>query len=495
MNNIYVEALYNESRNATPSWQGYHYQGQAATLFFLRYILDRFNSHCEHIDEISMKIEWMEDFIIFEKNIIRQICQVKKTLNNSDYTDVMKNFILQHKIIDDDLCKWVVVYDESDNTAYESITQNTFDVLYNSYIRDCILHETSKLVDNHDKPQFWTDNLNLKFSESELPNIRNYIRKLMDNERLSRRELTQQKCDEFIGEYINTLRSKLVRRDNDFARFQSQVLFSNLKIDTLESESINIVKQLISNRYISKSDIISESEIVSWLYILIYQKLMNVKDKKTDMLTITFSDVREIFVCTEKSIFLWKGLVYQTREEMVKNIKVCCDECSIKECTDCAVTKFLNLDFSEVTDNCNLEYPKFHPENITDSLKNKLSAEKYNHLIDILFSYKDKINCFQDDSYVELQQGTQRMFVSEYISDDRFSKEKLIENIPQHFDVYREYNSIVTKCFNEVIDYKNIKIIKDLEETEKEQPGEKEHPKFIDTPLINFISKTHLKGD
>ena len=29
-NNHYVEALYNENRNAIPRWQGYEYQGKAA---------------------------------------------------------------------------------------------------------------------------------------------------------------------------------------------------------------------------------------------------------------------------------------------------------------------------------------------------------------------------------------------------------------------------------------------------------------------------------
>ena len=39
MSGIYMDALYNEKRNAIPSWQGYHYQAQAATFYFLKYIL------------------------------------------------------------------------------------------------------------------------------------------------------------------------------------------------------------------------------------------------------------------------------------------------------------------------------------------------------------------------------------------------------------------------------------------------------------------------
>jgi len=55
MNSLYIEALYNQNRNAIPSLQGYHYQSQVATYYFLKYILECFQTDHEDMNSIYIK--------------------------------------------------------------------------------------------------------------------------------------------------------------------------------------------------------------------------------------------------------------------------------------------------------------------------------------------------------------------------------------------------------------------------------------------------------
>ena len=66
------EALYNERRNAISSWQGYHYQGMVALLRFLEELVKKFQyaGNSVEANTLKMKIEWIEDFILFENNEI-----------------------------------------------------------------------------------------------------------------------------------------------------------------------------------------------------------------------------------------------------------------------------------------------------------------------------------------------------------------------------------------------------------------------------------------
>lgn len=486
MNNIYVEALYNENRNAIPSWQGYQYQAQVATYFFLNHVLNEFNENSNNISNVSMKIEWMEDFVIYDNNTIKKIYQVKKTLDSSEYEDVIQNFILQHKIIDVDTCRWIVVYDKIDKINYSTITKEKYEELYDKYIIKLFLNEIEMLIKNCDNPEFWKENLKEKYKESKLLHVRNYINNLLNSYNMSRIKLDKVKCREFVDQYLNILKSKLTKSKDDFSKFKSQVKFENKKIDCLDGDSQNIIEELCSKQFLKKSDIMFAEDIVKSLYTLIYQKLMSVKSKKIDTLEITFNDVKEIFLGRNKAILLWKDQVYKTREDMIKNIQEYCNECTKKACKECIITEFLNLDFCEVIDSSNLEYPKFQPEKITESLRKKLSPEKYNFIIDILFTNKEKISCIEKNNFIELKHNNQKIFVSENIAEDRFNKKNLILNIPEHLDVYMEYSNILTRSFTDTINYNDIKIVKDLEE---------EKPKFMDIPQIKFKSKQYLEED
>ena len=91
------KALYNEKRNAIPSWQGYHYQAMIAIYKYLEFILQKYAN--DNIPEQAIvKIEWMEDFVIQDKGNIKEIYQVKRTLSKENRAEVLQNFILQYNL-------------------------------------------------------------------------------------------------------------------------------------------------------------------------------------------------------------------------------------------------------------------------------------------------------------------------------------------------------------------------------------------------------------
>lgn len=93
-----VQALYNERRNAIPSWQGYHYQAMVAVYKYLEFIWDGFQN--KNIPEqVIAKIEWLEDFVIEDNGRMEEIYQVKKTLTNANRKEILQNFILQYKLL------------------------------------------------------------------------------------------------------------------------------------------------------------------------------------------------------------------------------------------------------------------------------------------------------------------------------------------------------------------------------------------------------------
>ena len=86
------EALYNERRNAIPSWQGYHYQGMTALLYFLKELVNKFEEDENGVlaGNLKIKIEWLEDFIIFDNNEIKKIYQIKKTITKKNSKRIIK---------------------------------------------------------------------------------------------------------------------------------------------------------------------------------------------------------------------------------------------------------------------------------------------------------------------------------------------------------------------------------------------------------------------
>lgn len=116
MNELY-EALYDARRNAISSWQGYHYQGMVALQCFLEELVNRYAISENEAAKLRLKIEWIEDFRLFENQEAKIIYQVKKTLTQSNLEEVLGNFIVQFKILQDDEIEWVLAYNNTDLTG------------------------------------------------------------------------------------------------------------------------------------------------------------------------------------------------------------------------------------------------------------------------------------------------------------------------------------------------------------------------------------------
>lgn len=106
MNELY-ESLYDARRNAISSWQGYHYQGMVALQCFLEELLRRYNVSEDEAAELKMKIEWIEDFTLFEKEeptnldifMIDDPCQSLDELNVASLVEIIKNEFTKTQII------------------------------------------------------------------------------------------------------------------------------------------------------------------------------------------------------------------------------------------------------------------------------------------------------------------------------------------------------------------------------------------------------------
>lgn len=490
---MYFEALYNENRNAIPSWQGYSYQGEVAALKFLNYLLHQFQNNPESVNKSNVLIEWMEDFVIFEGNTVKQIYQVKKTLSKSEYEDVIKNFILQFKFVNDDSCEWFIIYDDVSNDELESVSEKIFNELFENFINGEIISELKLLQENRSNLDFWKEHLNLKYSDSKLKKIRCFIRKLLEGDSLQFSKLRVEECEAFTDKNIVNVIASLEQNDHDYAKFNDQVKFEKIEISSIKPTAIIIIDQLVRESYIEKNDIMQSCDIFNTLYIQLYEILMKIKNKKTEPFIICFDDIKEIFLSSEKMLTLWKERVYSAREKISRKFSDNCERCSTKYCVECQINTFLDLDFCELVDHCNLEYPKVKPKDIMESLENKLYKDKYTHLFNIILAnYTKGINCIQESNFVELSKNDKRVFVSQNISDDDDdNRNDLINNISDHLDVYKEYSYILTKNFSDVIDPDHLKI---LENIESELHGNRD-PKFQDILPITFLSKEFLKEE
>ena len=173
-----VQALYNERRNAIPSWQGYHYQAMVAVYKYLEFIWDRFQSKKGIPEQVIAKIEWLEDFVIEDNGRIEEIYQVKKTLTNSNREEILYNFILQYKLLGKKDTKWKIVLDEpQQSTPLSVLSESEFEQIYKEYIEKKFICELRELENNVGNADYWKNNLNLQNGSSKLKNIRSYIRK------------------------------------------------------------------------------------------------------------------------------------------------------------------------------------------------------------------------------------------------------------------------------------------------------------------------------
>lgn len=504
MEKKYIEALYNENRNAVPSWQGYHYQAQVATYYYLKTILNYFDNK-ENAEDLVLTIEWIEDFIITNNDEIKMITQVKKTLNKNEYDEVLGNFIQQYSICDNSEYEWNIIYDKC-NLKSTEITQNEYEKLYSENIEKKLITELKELRENVKNETFWREGLKLKTSKQDnhqLDNIKHYLRKLMSYENIDFKKIGIDDFERFVNNHIPKILETLQKNKSKYNDFKKQIHFVNEEIENIDNSSKEIIRKIEIEKYIKKPAIFSCEDIVNIIYNKVYEKLMSIKNKKQEILTIKYNEIVEIFACEDKLEYLWDMQVAEARKQFLNAVEKKCAQCISNECSECIVKELMRLDLKKAIEDINLEYPKSNKDTIQECINNKLSDSKINYFVSTICKNKDtkKIIYKDKNSRFEIINNTNKLFLSAHIADpddDDSIKINLIENIHEHEEIYREYNVIITKLFKDTIIPEDLKIVKDnygieIEESRKPKIKEIMPIKFVDKNIWSEYNGENIK--
>lgn len=478
---MYFESLYNESRNAVPSWQGYTYQGEVAILKYLELINTKFDMKLGLKIPPILRIEWMEDFVLKLGDSIVQIYQVKKTLTRADFFEVIQSFIIQSKLLNYE-SEWFIVYGDIENGLNLDFSEAFYLDIFDSYINAKVRKELTLLKDNRENKEFWKINLNLRNTESQLPTIKAMLRKIIETESMIFKNITVKDCVYIADTHIEALLNNLVYQENDYLKFKDRIKLEKVEFNTIKSNSIDLIEKLLDKGVLIKNDLDTFEDVYEGIYINVYDKLMKIKNKKKDLLEISFKDLEGIFTNDLRMNDVWLSQIINAREEMRERFSEYCETCGDKTCNDCNVTKFLELDFYELIENSNVDFARFRPESIALSLRNKIGRDKNRYLATRLLEFRAIAFSNGDRNCIEINNSHSNLLISQIISDDHIdNKRRIIENMNDHVVIYREYNKILTRYFSEVIDFGEVEMLK----TEFDDSNA---PSFMDILPIVFVT-------
>ncbi|MCI8409037.1 MAG: hypothetical protein HFJ09_07190 [Lachnospiraceae bacterium] len=493
----FVQALYNERRNAIPSWQGYHYQAMVAVYKYLEFIWDRFQNKKVVPEQVIAKIEWLEDFVIEDNGRTEEIYQVKKTLTNANRKEILQNFILQYKLSGQNDTKWKIVFDEpQQSTPLAEFSESEFEQIYKEYIEEKFISELRELESNVEDTDYWKSNLSLQNGSSKLKTIRSYIRKWIETKNYQYNTVDETQC--ICKECIQVVCDKLGRQKNDYKEFYQNLEFLSCPINSLAGECQNLIKTLSAPHqgaepYIKRNKSLLETEILDKLYCKIYSIMMSLKSKaEGDKFFLSLKDLKNAFLDAENTNYKWQKLLWDRREEFLEIIKEdVCSDCSSDhgeycEDRDCVFGTIKDWDMKEIIDNMSLEFPVFNVEDPYKSISNKIANVRLEFLQDVFNKYKRELNLL-DRKILEFKD--KNIFLSSIISGGKSGKKRMktniINNFLEHVEIYKDYDKILTKEFQSEIQQDEIHSIMKKKEIQEEQ----KHPSFMDISTINFVTK------
>lgn len=483
------EALYNERRNAISSWQGYHYQGMVALLRFLEELVKKFQyvGNSVEANTLKMKIEWIEDFILFENNEIKEIYQVKKTLTDENRKEVLNNFIIQFKIFDKE-AKWVLAYDET-KLGDLSLTKDDFDQCYKVHIKEKWLQQIALLESHYREDNYWKNNLNLNNKDSSCKEIRAYLRKWLKKN--NKKYKTEIQRESICKNYLQPLKDKLAYRDEDFKKFKSCFEFQKITNQTLDNRCKAEIKLLFP--YVTeRNTLLTEQDILNNLYADTYQKMMSLENKKEqENFEYEFTDIRKVFLDEENSISCWTATLYREREKLLEDIEsTICSNCDDKggRCSHCILATIKMWDMRKVIENINLEYALFSPEKAEESLTNKLSDIKHNLIIDMMEHFKSQIKLESNDILALGQQYALSALIGVSKRHNESILMGILNNYWEHSMIYRDYKGVLTHRYNYCLSEKDLSILKVNLDEEEVRPtfNEIRKTEFIDYEEIEI---------
>lgn len=156
-------------------------------------------------------------------------------MDNGSYEDVIQNYIMEYKIANENV-KFNALYNTATEEKYKKIVRVIFDEIYTNFITNKIIQEINKLLENKNDLAYWQYNLKPKNKDSELKNIRGYVREFIDHS-----NLTLEKCKEIEENVLKELLIRLESRDNYYEGFCKIYSFENVKIDTINNEIISLI--------------------------------------------------------------------------------------------------------------------------------------------------------------------------------------------------------------------------------------------------------------
>lgn len=489
-----VQALYNERRNAIPSWQGYHYQAMVAVYKYLEFIWDRFQSKKGIPEQVIAKIEWLEDFVMEDNGRIEEIYQVKKTLTNLNREEILHNFILQYKLSGQKDTKWKIVFDEPKQCT--PLSESEFEQIYKEYIEKKFICELRELENNVGNADYWKNNLNLQNGSSKLKNVRSYIRKWIETNSYHYDSMEERQC--ICKECIQVVCDKLDRQKNDYTKFNNNLEFLSSPINSLAAKCQKLIEKLSESYqgaepYIKRNKSLSEAEILDKLYCKIYSIMMSLESKaEGDKFFLSLQDLKEAFLDAENTDYKWQKLLWDKREEFLEIIKedICygCSSDHGEHCEDeeCVFGTIKDWNMKEIIDNMSLEFPVFNVVDPYKSISNKIAYVRLEFLQDVFNDYKRKLNLL-DRKILEFKD--KNIFLSSIISGGKSGKKRMKTNIMnnflEHVEIYKDYDKILTKEFQDEVQQDEIHSIMKKKEILEEQ----KHPTFMDISTISFITK------
>lgn len=498
MNNEDINLINIESRNANDSWYGYHYQALCALLCFLckvgEYLENGLNPH-----EVHLRVEYIEDFTIFEKNEICGIFQVKKTLSKSIMEEVCSDFLLEQAYLTDNKINYSILSDNNLEKLQLDEVKRIYDVMKIEYLREIDL-----IISNIEDREFLARNLNLKDNKSVLKKTRQIFRNIL-NKKISTSKYDLNKIS--TSDYKNYLFDDAIELRQKVANFGNsqamEIFYSNLhiiqeQIASIDNKIDNYISQI--SRYINKG-CKSQADIRYSLVNLIYKKLED-RVKNRVQYIIRYDDIKNEILASDTNKYIWDTVLYSGRVNLKKKIDKVCGECSngcLETCDNnkCIVKKIMTINFEKSLNNFDLEMSTDNiiGMNLINSISNKVSNAKLTFFKKFILEYRDDKNLNVEvnetkDTIRVINSNNQYAMISWLESDDYY--DELIKYKAEHMNIYKEYDEILTKEYEDEVNFGNVGIIKNEYEETYELPCSCKEG-FVKNVNIKFVTYKKYK--
>lgn len=487
--NCFSEALYNDMRNAVLSWQGYEYQGNVALYVYLDTICKLcINENDEQViaekcNGITVKIEWLEDFVLIKNEQISDIYQVKSTLNKENLDEVIANFIIQYVFLSNNTIRWHIIYDESQGLDYDAKpSKKEFEELYKKYIEKTFVAGITKLLGKRDV-QYWKENLNLR-EKTEIDNkCKAYIRNLLDIQNLKYDTVDKINiiCNDYLQEILNKCRSC----KDLYEGFSDNLIIEKMDKKNTFNECKKIIEDLLEK--IPCNSNLYQQDILEKLCFNFKEKLSKIKNRKENFY-FKHEDLLESFRDEKNEIEKWNLELNSLKEEILSEyVKPECRKC-IKYNTNlcdnkCIYSQIRNWNMYNLIDDISLEYPIFCVESARININNKISNPKTEILMDIIESLKEYCTMLNNDIVVRKDND---YFVSN-VGKGKKTLDRLLMYFWEHTRVYKDYEFILTDGFEYELSEDNISFLKENGSYEDDEQSTTNKVSFLETRRTEFV--------